>query len=83
MPTNLNRQSDCIVSNPGIFLGEAIQVLLSKKIWIDEPIVSFKNLRYYKALMYTPITVRGSGVYQSLFFCVGGEVSGFKDFNLP
>jgi hypothetical protein len=29
---NLNRQSDCIVSNPRIFKDEAIQVLLLKKI---------------------------------------------------
>jgi hypothetical protein len=33
--------------------------------------------------MYTPITVRGSGVYQRHFLCVGGELSGFKDFILP
>ncbi len=46
MPKNLNRQSDCIVSNPRIFKGEAIHVLLCKKIWIDEAIVSFKNLQY-------------------------------------
>jgi hypothetical protein len=29
---NLNSQSDCIISNPGIFKGEAIQVLLRQKI---------------------------------------------------
>ncbi len=29
---NLNRQRDCIVSNPRIFKGEAIQVLLHPKI---------------------------------------------------
>jgi hypothetical protein len=84
MPKNLNRQSECFVSNPRIFKGEAIEVLLGKKIWINEAILSFKNLRYYKALMYTPITVRDSGVYQSrVFLCGGGEVSGLKDFILP
>jgi hypothetical protein len=40
---NLNRQSDCIVSNPRIFKDEAIQVLLLKKIQIDEAIVSLQN----------------------------------------
>jgi hypothetical protein len=40
---NLNGQSDCIVSNPKIFKDEAIQVLLLKKILIDEAIVSLQN----------------------------------------
>ncbi len=36
---NLYRQSGCIVSYHRIFKGEAIQVLLRKKIWIDKAIV--------------------------------------------
>jgi hypothetical protein len=40
---NLNRQSDCIVSNPIIFKGEAIQVLLHQKIWIGKVIVLFQT----------------------------------------
>ncbi len=42
-PKNLNRQSNCIVSNPWIFKGEAIQVLLCQKIWIGKAIVSFQT----------------------------------------
>ncbi len=39
----LNRQSDCIVSNPRIFKGEAIQILLRQKIWIVKAIVSLQT----------------------------------------
>jgi hypothetical protein len=39
----LNWQSDCIVSNPIIFKGEAIQVLLHQKISISKAIVSFQT----------------------------------------
>ncbi len=42
-PKNLNRQSDCIVSKPRIFKDKAIQILLRKKIWINEAIVSFQT----------------------------------------
>jgi hypothetical protein len=38
---NLNQQSDCIISNSGIFQGEVIQVFLGKKIWINEAILFF------------------------------------------
>jgi hypothetical protein len=37
---NLSPQSNCIFSNPRNCKDEAIQVLLCKKIWIDEAIVS-------------------------------------------
>jgi hypothetical protein len=47
MPKNLNRQSDCIVSNPRIFKGEAIQVLLCKKNLIDEAIVSLQTAKSF------------------------------------
>ncbi len=43
---NLNRQCDCIVSNPGIFKGEAIQVFLRQKFWIGKTIVSFQKRLY-------------------------------------
>ncbi len=55
---HLKRQSNCIVSDPGIFKGEAIQVLLLKKIWIYEVIVSLQNLRYYKVVMCVSMSVR-------------------------
>jgi hypothetical protein len=42
-PKNLNRQSDCIVSNLGILKDEAIQVLLHKKICFDKAIVSLQT----------------------------------------
>ncbi len=50
---NLNRQSDCIVSNSWIFKGKAIQVLLRQKIWAVKAIVSFQtpeflNIKRYK-----------------------------------
>jgi hypothetical protein len=40
---NLNRQSDCIVSNPRIFKDETIQILLRQKIWIVKAIVSLQT----------------------------------------
>jgi hypothetical protein len=43
----MNRQSDCIVSNLRIFIDEAIQVLLRKKIWIDVAIVSLQALEAF------------------------------------
>ncbi len=49
---NLNRQSDCIVSNPKIFKGEAIQVLLHQKIWIRKAIVSFQTPEFLKIKWY-------------------------------
>jgi hypothetical protein len=49
---NLNRQSDCIVSNPRIFKDEAIEVLLRKKIWIVKAIVSFQTPEFLKMKRY-------------------------------
>ncbi len=49
---NLNRQSICIVSNPRIFKGEAIQVLLRQKIWIVKAIVSFQTPEFLKMKGY-------------------------------
>jgi hypothetical protein len=48
----LNRQSDCIVSNPIIFKGEAIQRLLRQKIWIVKAIVSFQTPEFLKMKRY-------------------------------
>ena len=49
---NLNRQSDCIVSNPGIFKDEAIQVLLCQKFWIFKVIVSFQTPEFSTVKRY-------------------------------
>jgi hypothetical protein len=49
---NLNRQSDCIISNPRIFKGEAIQVLLRKKVWVVKVIVSFQTPELLKMKQY-------------------------------
>ncbi len=49
---NLNRQSDCNVSNPGIFKDEAIQVLLRQKIWIVKAIVLFQTPEFLKMKWY-------------------------------
>jgi hypothetical protein len=43
MPKNLNRQRDCIVSNPRIFKDEAIQLIIRKKILFDKAIVSLQT----------------------------------------
>ncbi len=48
----LNRQSDCIVSKPRIFKGEAIQVLLRQKNWIVKAIVSFQTSECLKMKRY-------------------------------
>jgi hypothetical protein len=44
----LNRQSDCIVSNPEIFQDEAIEVLLYQKFGIGKAIVSFQTPEFSK-----------------------------------
>ncbi len=49
---NVNRQSDCIISNPRIFKGEAIQVLLRQKIWIVKVTVSFQTPEFLKIKRY-------------------------------
>ncbi len=49
---NLNRQSDCIISNPRIFKDKAMQVLLRKKIWIVKAIVSFQTPEFLKMKRY-------------------------------
>jgi hypothetical protein len=49
---NLNQQSDCIVSNPLIFKGEAIQVILRQKFWIGKAIVSFQTPEFLKVKQY-------------------------------
>ncbi len=49
---NFNRQSDCIVSDPGIFKGEAIQVLLRQEFWISKAILSFQTPDFFKVKRY-------------------------------
>jgi hypothetical protein len=49
---NLNRQSNFIVSNPQIFKGEALQVLLYQKIWIVKANVSFQTSEFLKMKRY-------------------------------
>ncbi len=48
----LNQQRYCTVSNPRIFKGEAIQVLLHQKLWIVKAIVSFQTPEFYKMKRY-------------------------------
>jgi hypothetical protein len=64
---NLNRQSDCIVSNPRIFKDEAIQVLLLKK----EAIVSLQNTESFS-----------DEAIQLLLLLLPGGMSGFTDIIL-
>ncbi len=52
MPKIMNLQSDYIVSNPRIFNGEAIQVLLLQKIWISKAIASFQTTEFFKVKLY-------------------------------
>ncbi len=48
----LNRQSDCIISNPRIFKGETIQVLLHQKSSIVKAIVLFLMPEFLKMKRY-------------------------------
>jgi hypothetical protein len=68
---NLNRQSNCIVSNPRIFKDEVIQVLLLKKICIDEAIVSLQNTESFS-----------NEAIQLLLLLLPGGMSGFTDLIL-
>ncbi len=52
MKRNMNRQRDCIVSNPRFFKGEAIRVNLCQKIWIVKAIVSFQTPDFLKMKRY-------------------------------
>ncbi len=86
MPKKIESAKWLYLSNPRIFKGELIQVLLRKKfesmkqlyrfkppeaiqllllLLLFEATVFLQNLwYYYKAVMYAPITVRDSGVYE-------------------
>jgi hypothetical protein len=56
MQKNLSWQSDCIVANPRIYTGEAIQVLLRKIFVINVAIVSLQ-IQKLLALSDTIITL--------------------------
>jgi hypothetical protein len=69
-----NRQSDCIVSNPRIFKGKAIQFLLCQKLRIVKAIVSFQTPEFKKiwinevnASLQTPESFSNEAILLLLF----------------
>ncbi len=70
-PKNLNRQNDCIVSNPRIFKDKAIQVLLLKKYESTK--------RLYRFNTQNLLAMKG---YNYFYYYFLGGMRGFTDLIL-
>ncbi len=80
----LSLKSDCFVSNPRNCKDTAIQVLLRKKIWIDEAIVSPRTLEALsnEAIQYLLLLLLFKVIVWATCFCGGGGGEGIHRFHL-